>query len=272
MQLNGSNSKEYLFRQHHISTIGKNETKNIVETVLKLHLLQTGSESRKIRVEILDIKQTNNEGLNGLAHEIGAIKKDIIFSINSHGNILQIENKEEVKKKWAQVKKEAFKKYDMGKNANQSILSSIDQLLENKGQLEQTMAISPLHSLLFPGVLKTSYTPGEQFIIHRNVPNFLPGIKLPVISSGGITDSDKESTTILLKGEVDKKSYEEDKVRQFVKTVTDSYNVKSELELKHTERYDLNNYNWLTEAGKITAYKLGEFCTCEMIHTLTVLN
>ncbi len=124
---------------------------------------------------------------------------------------------------------------------------NIDKTLRDDEIFANTLCYAPPFSLLFSGIHGMLFDQDKIEKRTGRLPGFIGESYLPLLIEDEITSSTKEGESYEIKseGKLDKKNFNQEIFRSFVRTLSDSPTAVCDLSTRHTERYLFDSEGWI---------------------------
>jgi len=241
-------TRTYNIKQVKRNKLGALINSNEIETKIKVKLVKTLDDILIYRLDTIERNHTSNHPLHNLEADLLTVQSSLSIEVNKVGEIVKINNIRNMQEKWKRLKYELPKKYKKVYGI-QEILRANTELVYNTPLFSQSVIDSELIELLFPDIYGFYETN-----IHKNtkvLSSIIGNYDLPLITTSTITKQTEELTEIRVKGDIDEKKYEENKVRKMLKSLFDKYNLRTSIKVNQQEVHELDKNQRLKFSGKI---------------------
>jgi hypothetical protein len=199
--------------------------------------------------KVIKRNQTNQEGLHEWADDLSVLTDNLLLGVSLEtGRIAHIYNQEKIYNQW--IKKiwyETRRKHKDEKNA-ESMLDLIDSTLKEEEKLVHSLCYAPPFSLLFAGIHGMPFINKKSNTRKSRLNGMVGTSYLTIEVDDEISVNENNLYEVLSEGKIDKKKFDKDNFRNFVRTLSDDPTAVSQINTKHTERYLFDETHWVKQA------------------------
>lgn len=235
-------------------------TENSALFYFKKTVRQVTAQSIVFELETVDFSQTAGHELGPLEEEMVRLKELLLLEIDFNGRLLQVVNKEELRRKWAAIQPVFKARYSHSPAINPAQVEQIGLILNGDGYLESVLAKSPAYSILFPTVYGRLYTAAAPHRSCTAIPRFIGELELPLLLETRLEDHPVLGglSKVVVDGFVDHANYPGEEAQQALRKLTDKFDLDTSLLALHQESYsfDESPLQKLLEATRYTRYEV----------------
>ena len=201
-------------------------------------------------------EQTETVGLAQLDADTMELRGELLIETDRTGQLLQIANKEELRRKWADLRPVLRRKYRDSEDITPAMVEGIGQVLHGDGYLENVLRQGYEYGLLFPGVYNQSYTLTPTAGQARVLPRFLGDADIPLLTTARQTPQVPADVAygVLVNGQLNEAEYPAQAVQHALRTMTDQLHLDTRLRLEHRESYEFDAQYELRHGARFTVY------------------
>ena len=246
MQINIENRGEYrtysFIREERYQFQGLHN-ENYIEAQLKVTLVSYDNNIPVFRVEMPFYKQSNKDGMYKWVGDLYELRENIICTLNEDGQLGNIQNLEDIQEKWKEIKPKVILKHRDEKYRD-FFIKGVEELLQDGERLAHALRFTMPYQLLFPGIHFKEFKKNQITNGYRELPNFIATKNVPIITEEKISELENGKYQIDVKGSIDEKKFEQDKVTAMIRILKNRPHVPTLLELNYIERYLLEEWPW----------------------------
>lgn len=239
----------YRFRKKEDNVLMNSHTTNELETVFSLTYEKERDGLNGFFYQLDEYKQDQRDGLYGWAEDLKIITQKLHIGVSEEGYLVKIFNQDEIHTIWKKQKAHIAGKHKMEKHTD-GMLNDIEHLLTNEEAFVETLCYAPPFSLLFSGLHGVVFD--KEKMIGRQKRMYgvagIPYIPLVMEDKISLPDDADGHCEISSFGNLDTENLNEDKLRSFVRLLSDNPAASSDLTLLHIETYHFDKQNWITSA------------------------
>ena len=269
------NTRQYRINQEISYTLEDFNYHNEIETDVSVTFVRNTLTGYVFGVKLLRQWQLKTEGLDRWDLDMAQLRKNLILETDLEGKIQQVQNIEDIKELWQDLRPTIAQKYADDEESKAVINSSI-ALLHSPGELEKVLQHSYLYHALLPGLYDQKFERGQEFTFKgaRIIPNAIGTTSLPFITQTKLQDYDSITGAchVKIEGEIDQDLLDKDTITKLLRDLTDIYNLKTTVEGFHLEDYSFDRFHWVTASGQLTQYAIEGTLMYRNLCTVKLLN
>lgn len=239
-----------LWRTEESALLG-GKSQNSIQIFFTLRYTAKQDPERNLHFEynVSKKSQTNQKGLYGWADDLSVLTNHLMLGISPEtGRLTHIYNQKDIYDQW--IKKnwyETKQKHKAEKNAG-SILELIDATLKDEEKLVHALCYAPPFSLLFSGIHGMPFINNTSDMRKSRLNGMVGTSYLPIKVEDVLSVNKDGFYEVTSEGKLDKKEFDEDNFRSFVRTLSDDPTAVSQINTKHAERYLFDETHWVKQA------------------------
>jgi hypothetical protein len=222
---------------------------NEIHISVRQTVLDRSEQNSIVSVEVLSFVQTAQDAFSVLLEDLNALNKHLIFELDAEGNILQINNFQDLPNRWTLLKTELREKYGQSEEM-ESFFKAFDQNLGNEALLLNSMKHKGIYGVLFSGMHLQQGADNPRF---RILNQFIENVDLPLVMQAEVSavlDNFESYQCVNCSGVLDEERLDEDAFKQALQNMTQQHYVEMpSLELHYGELYAFRQGDgWLSKA------------------------
>lgn len=269
------NTRQYRVNQEISYTLEDFNYHNEIETDVSITFVSKTLTGYVFDVKLLRQWQLKTDGLDRWDLDMAQLRKNLILETDLEVKIKQVQNIDEVKELWQDLKPTIAQKYADDEESKAVINSSV-ALMHTPGELEKVLQHSYLYHALLPGLYDQKFERDEEFTIKgsRIIPNAIGTTSLPFTTQIKLHDYDSISGEchVKIEGEIDQNLLDKETISRLLRDLTDIYNLKTTVEGFHLEDYTFDRFHWVTASAQLTQYAIEGTLMYRNLCTVKLLN
>ena len=232
-------------QRYHLRTttaiqVGRQQFENELLSVVEQRVLSRNSAGYQLEICVLHSTQKAEDLMSRVVADVNQASRRLVVQIDTHGNLLRVENQPEVWQAWQQLRQPLRDKYAATPDVL-PFLQVFEQQLAVPGSLEANLRYKGLMGALLPGLYGYDFGPGQPPVeTTRLIAGFFHDLDLPLVlrSEGGLPHAESSPAVpavyVTTTGVLDTEHFATEAFRRLIRDLVDDFKFAVNLEITCT--------------------------------------